>query len=649
MRTSIRHLLRACLGAIALIAGTGPASAQDQPVVFLHGFASSGDAWHDTAARLQAEFAIEAHTPTTEWRSEFQAQANDVNSQTSSLASDPIAIGHSNGGLVARQWSRQRQLRGIVTLGTPNLGAPFASNVLAWSRFNQDFYARIRHLELSLSLARQNWTSWVLHGNALALASILPDPTMAQIVQAIGLRASFPVLPQMATNSTFLTGDLNSQSNVAAEAQAVPNRVAIVSYDPRYYYGGPYWIIDPDNAPSVAAVIQYAGPTLMYAANAIRFFAEADDFTADDVADALVDIASWVRTYNDAWCYTISSVRLNQCWLSDGLVPAWSQPLPGSNQSQWIDFEGGPPHTRQIAESDDALSLALTDYMSVPVRSNTSGGSGGGGSTGGGGNGSGGGSDFGSGDTLSLGQRLGTLVSADGRFEFVYQEDGNLVLYAPGGVALWSTGTSGSGEAVLQGDGNLVIYNSASQAVWSSGTEGRGDILVVQNDGNVVIYDAERRPVWSTGTAEASGGRSAGGGGNTGGGGGGSPDACASDSTHAHDGRCGEADACGHTFGSNTDCGCSSAPIVYDTCHQTVCDTVETWTEDFCQGSTQTCDWIPYCWYNSDGVNAWEECSHYPDNCRDETYTYACGGHWDSTQGNCRDEASQCNPHQCGN
>jgi len=161
-----------------------------------------------------------------------------------------------------------------------------------------------------------------------------------------------------------------------------------------------------------------------------------------------------------------------------------------------------------------------------------------------------------------------------------------------------------------------------------------------------VIYDVDRSPAWSTGTVEH------GGSGGADGGDGDDPDgptdACASIDTHGHDGRCGEADACGHVFGSDTDCGCSSAPILYDTCFQTVCDQTNTWVEDWCEVPAQVCDWVSYCWTNTDGINAWEECGSYPENCRDEPYTYACGGHWDSTSGNCRDEAYECNPHQCG-
>ena len=94
------------------------------------------------------------------------------------------------------------------------------------------------------------------------------------------------------------------------------------------------------------------------------------------------------------------------------------------------------------------------------------------------------------------------VTSADGRFTFVYQADGNLVLYGPAG-ALWWTGTDGMTATVvrMQADGNLVVF-SGSAGVWQSGTAGHdGATLWVQTDGNVVIYAPNGTPLAWTGTS----------------------------------------------------------------------------------------------------------------------------------------------------
>ena len=116
------------------------------------------------------------------------------------------------------------------------------------------------------------------------------------------------------------------------------------------------------------------------------------------------------------------------------------------------------------------------------------------------------------GDTMHPGETLGrnqSITSASGRFEFILQADGNLVLYEmPGGVPLWASGTNGKNVAVciMQADGNLVLYSPSGDAVWASNTNGNpGSRLVMQNDGNAVIYRPNNTPVWATNTVVPSG------------------------------------------------------------------------------------------------------------------------------------------------
>ena len=95
-------------------------------------------------------------------------------------------------------------------------------------------------------------------------------------------------------------------------------------------------------------------------------------------------------------------------------------------------------------------------------------------------------------------------TSADGRFHFYYQNDGNLVLYDENWSPLWASNTGGTttGRVIMQADGNLVIYNASNVAVWASNTSNNnGAFLVVQSDGVALIftYDGSYIP-WGTGT-----------------------------------------------------------------------------------------------------------------------------------------------------
>lgn len=108
-------------------------------------------------------------------------------------------------------------------------------------------------------------------------------------------------------------------------------------------------------------------------------------------------------------------------------------------------------------------------------------------------------------DRLSANDFMSTnqyMASADGRYRFYLQGDGNLVLRVVStSQALWSSATYGKAGVRLnmQGDGNLVLRNASGSAVWSSGTNGSGGArFVMQNDGNAVIYTSGGGFVWGT-------------------------------------------------------------------------------------------------------------------------------------------------------
>jgi hypothetical protein len=114
--------------------------------------------------------------------------------------------------------------------------------------------------------------------------------------------------------------------------------------------------------------------------------------------------------------------------------------------------------------------------------------------------------------------------------KFIFQGDGNLVLYGPGNAVLWAANVSGAKKFVLQDDGNIVIYDGAS-VKWSPNTylgnapnddaryhgdnlehdevlsQGHyclctesGHYLIHQTDGNVVLYNKDDKALWATNT-----------------------------------------------------------------------------------------------------------------------------------------------------
>ncbi|MEO6583029.1 MAG: hypothetical protein ABIO05_01825 [Ferruginibacter sp.] len=124
--------------------------------------------------------------------------------------------------------------------------------------------------------------------------------------------------------------------------------------------------------------------------------------------------------------------------------------------------------------------------------------------------------------------------SNDKRYCFVFQADGNLVIYRMYSEnsykAIWQTRTNGIAmkKCVFQKEGNLVMYGYNNKAIWDSFTDqnnkdkanesilekvfGKGDtftpvdagsvlLLRMQNEGNIVIYYGST-PIWSSGSEE---------------------------------------------------------------------------------------------------------------------------------------------------
>ncbi|KAG4066458.1 hypothetical protein HA402_007094 [Bradysia odoriphaga] len=85
---------------------------------------------------------------------------------------------------------------------------------------------------------------------------------------------------------------------------------------------------------------------------------------------------------------------------------------------------------------------------------------------------------------------------------FVFQEDGNAVIYDGNNKPLWNTGTAGIGHSfVFQNDGNLVMYSRAGVPVWNSHTANKGgENLIFQDDRNFVIYNKAFKHLWHTST-----------------------------------------------------------------------------------------------------------------------------------------------------
>lgn len=475
--------------ALAAVVLAAPVAAQDRPVVFVHGLNANPGTWQATADRLRNQLEITTYVPAVPWAAGFETQAGSLQQQLGNLPSSTVAIGHSNGGIASREWSRHRALSGVMTVGSPQSGAPLVNNIFALLGFHEALYYSAAGVFAALGVQPNEWWDVYLYVEiALALAQGYSVETFSRVA-GLGLLQNYPVLSQMAVGSGYLLG-LNSPGNLGREASAIPARVGLVYELDRYWQLGPWRAFDPPGADvwyprlwGSIATLEFAGSYLM-----MNYPTSSRALT---IANQLFAVAAHLRAIDPMWCWATTGD--GSCATPhDGIVPIWSQIYPGGRNL----YIHGPSHVQETHVSDTAIAYGLTSSMDVRPR-----GSGGGG-PGPGGPGPGGPGPGGASDEMHAGESLyagDSRTSSNGEYSLHYQGDGNLVLYRNSdGSPVWNTGTFGNpGEAAMQGDGNFVVYNAAGQPVWSSGTVSHpGAWLAVQSDGNLVLYDPYGYPIW---------------------------------------------------------------------------------------------------------------------------------------------------------
>ena len=511
-------LLRCLVVAASLLAAVS-AHAQDRPVVFVHGLQSSGAAWSDTALRLGNDLAIEPHLPNLTWSQPYWDQALGMHSSAvGAIPGLPVAVGHSNGGIVAREWNRIRPMHELVTIGTPHGGAPLMPQFYNWAVFQ----AAAPSLVNSVGAAFSRWSdwSWILAQvtGSLAWTADFSVWSVVYLGASLGLDRGLPVAEDMRPGSAALSF-LNAPANLDRERATIQTRVGIVSAAHKFYWAGPARAIVPNQADAIATALYSTAGALIGWGTHIFISADPMDVHAISQASSLFHVASYLLTIDPFYCSLVSSVRGSECLANDGVVPYDSQVYPGAvNVYLGFEHNDGPAHTQEMRQVD-VLADVMLRYLRIPARASAPlppgppgpipppddpgptpppdddpGGP------------PAPGSDPG---LLSADERIyagESLFSANGQYELAYQGDGNLVLYDPSGTPMWASHTSGTaaGFLAMQGDGNLVMYDAAGSPVWANeGSHGHpGSYLVVQNDGNVVVYDPDGVPLWSTGTAQ---------------------------------------------------------------------------------------------------------------------------------------------------
>lgn len=91
------------------------------------------------------------------------------------------------------------------------------------------------------------------------------------------------------------------------------------------------------------------------------------------------------------------------------------------------------------------------------------------------------------------------LVSNDGVYSLILQNDGNLIMYNGSGTNIWQSGTVGQGiapyRALMESTGNFVVYDSQNTKLWETKTSTSDSSLLLEN-GVFKIFDSSNKMLW---------------------------------------------------------------------------------------------------------------------------------------------------------
>jgi len=344
-------------------------------LLLVHGLFSSSATWEDLT-RLMYDAGD------TEWRvyrpnlyasQPFAVNRDSLNRYMDNVGieDDVAIIGHSMGGIIARLASRHHRTQGILTIGTPNLGAPLAGAIVGYP--------------WGSPLTWYNWLSGIT--GAMALGS-LPDnngawvgpflswydienakiDTWNTVEDMLGLSlldfteflGTTPAIKDLVPGSPAML-DLNSDFGVSQEKTGKRGSIA-PSLDYADYPSGPFILLYGSNGGAsrqMGDYLQWRGGATFF--DGLNLWAGADwnniEFWDQVFAGfTLMDLGMMESSYWLFWNEIVIGGIPN-----DGVVPVWSMVMPKSDH---VFYPFAPVlHTDETSVLAEYLRSSISDYF----------------------------------------------------------------------------------------------------------------------------------------------------------------------------------------------------------------------------------------------------------------------------------------------
>lgn len=347
---------------------TSPIIGQAPKIGLLPGYTETSSTWYSAYSTLyysglQLGDIFRPGLPT---ESVFQSQYSWLGTNYgSSVGSNTILIGHSNGGIVARYASQQQSLLGTATIAAPNHGVPLITNEDELLDFFAEMVYDVGVTAADFLVGDNYW----LYDNTLAALWTAVSAAEFYVGEIIdNFVYSSTVTAQDVVDSGFLDDTLNASGRVTTELANAGTSIAVVVTADNYYDGGPVrWAADAGDAEDFSTATAVMGA----AALSDEAWIVANDYplTAQNYTELndLDIVATILFDYELVFCAGITDPHYSDPWTltcddNDTFLGVSRQARPSVSGANVVAWAAGPRHIDEPYEGGRIESLLHNSF-----------------------------------------------------------------------------------------------------------------------------------------------------------------------------------------------------------------------------------------------------------------------------------------------
>lgn len=327
------------------------------PLVMIHGFISSPETWNVLSASMSND-GWRILKPEIDGRGRVSDNTVTMNNffYANGMGSNTVLLGHSMGGIIARSASRQNAVTGVVTIGTPHLGAPVATAINPnWNNpFLQTQY-ELWYLREQLNSIPDNpweWANEDIGPNEIEDARNRGYNAWDNLfyLTGAGVAASIGRLIGIASDAAEDMEPGSGAMSLLNSSAWAENGEIKQAYYANLQNGGLLghamtllpWLTEQE-ADNYGAQMIYDGQMTFYAGWGLQRAGQwSGNWDMIYAGSAIMSLGDAETFFWQWWAGTIIG-----SWENDGFIPAWSQTAWGNRSAEYV---GSMVHTRETSQ-----------------------------------------------------------------------------------------------------------------------------------------------------------------------------------------------------------------------------------------------------------------------------------------------------------